>query len=68
MKFLVAYYDTNGVGRLPEARHLFLTEAEAQARIVEIESQHTKPHKVDYRFIPFDGSKLEAMKHHGIAT
>lgn len=68
-RYLVAYFDTNGVGRLAGNLHEYETLLEAQARIAAIERAQTKAHKVDYRVIPFEhGSKLEAKIRHGIAT
>ena len=67
MRYMVAYFDTNGVGRLVGEPNDFSNRHEAQARADEIERSHTKPHKVDYRVVPYrPGRKLEVMRVRGI--
>ena len=68
MRYLVAYYDTNGVGRLVGAPNDFAERAAADARIVEIKAGQTKEHKVDYSVIPYElGHKAQVMADHKIA-
>jgi hypothetical protein len=67
-RFLAAYFDTNGVGRLAGEME-FESFDRALAHIADIEARQTKTHKVDYRVVEFDvGHKLEAMQAAGIAT
>jgi hypothetical protein len=62
MQYLVAYYDTNGVGRLVGAPNDFAERAAADARIVEIKGGQTKEHKVDYGVVPYEpGRKAQTM-------
>jgi hypothetical protein len=69
MHYLVAYFDTNGVGRLSGTAYDLPDTATAQARIDEIESAQFKVHKVDYRVIAYPaGQRLAAMQSHGIVT
>jgi hypothetical protein len=69
IQYLVAYFDTNGVGRLSGAAFDLPDAASAQARIEEIEAAQFKVHKVDYRVIADPaGQRLAAMHQHGIVA
>jgi hypothetical protein len=69
MRYLVAYFDTNGIGRLSGDAYDLPDAATANARIAEIEAAQFKVHKVDYRVIAYaTGHRLDAMKLHGIVT
>ncbi len=69
MRYMAAYFDTNGVGRLVGDPNDFADEAEAKARIKAIEDDQTKEHKVDYRVVPYHpGHKSVTMAYHKIAT
>jgi hypothetical protein len=68
-RYLVAYFDTNGVGRLSGSAYDLPDAASAQARIDQIESAQFKVHKVDYRVIAYaPGQRLSAMQLHGIVA
>ncbi len=68
MRYLVAYFDTNGVGRLAGTPNDFNDEPDALLRIQEILAQQQKEHKVDYRAIPYpSGKKEETMQEQKIA-
>lgn len=69
MRYVAVYFDTNGVGRLVGGVNDFSSEAEAEARLQEIERAHQKPHKVEYRVIPYmPGLKNQTLLEHKIAT
>jgi hypothetical protein len=69
LRYLAVYYDTNGVGRLVGQPYDFATKGEAEQRVGKIEKVHKKPHKVDYRVIPYErGKQLEAMSQNGVFT
>jgi hypothetical protein len=68
-RYLTAYFDTNGCGRLTGADCDFATQKEAQDRIDGILGLQNKEHKVDYRVIPYEpGEKQEVMNELRIFT
>ena len=67
MRYTVVYFDTNGCGRLVGKPNDFPSEADALAHIAQIESVHTKPHKVYYRVISYvPGEKYITLEKNGV--
>jgi len=68
MRYLVAYFDTNGVGRLVGTPNDFAERAAADTRIVEIKAGQAKEHKVNYEVVPYaPGCKTQTMADSKIA-
>ena len=68
MRYLVVYFDTNGVGRLVGEPNDFAERAAADARIAEIKADQHKEHKVDYAVVPYEpGRKAQTMANSKIA-